>query len=332
MTAFIPCFAHAAGRARARVPALMSALACAFASVVAQGAPATGAPLPDVTIDASNVYPESMSSGPDGTLYIGSMKGTVYRARPGQAKATAWVQRSDANHILSLLGVLVDAPSHTLWLCSAAGTLLNPPIQGTSSLIALDLATGKPKGNWPFPAPVSTCNDITVAPDGSIYATDTPNGRIFHLAKGAAALELFVQDPVLRGIDGIVFSGDGLLYVNNVQRNQLLLVDVRPDGKAGPITPLELSQPVAGPDGFRLIEGKRFLLAEGNAGRIDEVTIHGARADIKVLRTGLISPPAVTLVGHTVYALEGKISYLFDPHLKGQDPGAFKAYAVPLNP
>ncbi len=58
--------------------------------------------------------------------------------------------------------------------------------------------------------------------------------------------------------------------------------------------------------------------------------ISGAHADIQVLRTGLQSPPAVTLVGNTVYALEGKILYLVSPALKGKDPGPFKAYAVPL--
>jgi len=87
---------------------------------------------------------------------------------------------------------------------------------------------------------------------------------------------------------------------------------------------------VAGPDGFRFIGGNRFLLAEGNAGRVDLVTISGVHADIQVLREGLQSPPAVTLVGHTVYALEGKILYLVSPALKGKDPGLFKAYAVPL--
>jgi hypothetical protein len=50
-----------------------------------------------------------------------------------------------------------------------------------------------------------------------------------------------------------------------------------------------------------------------------------------MLRDGLISPPAVTFVGRTAYALEGKIGYLFDPKLKGQDPGVFSAHAVPLD-
>ena len=103
------------------------------------------------------------------------------------------------------------------------------------------------------------------------------------------------------------------------------------DGKFSGLTELTLSQPVGAPDGFRLIRGHRFLLAEGSAGRIDEVTIEGDRAAIRPLKEGLISPPAVTWVGHTAYALEGKIGYLIDPKLKGQDPGPFKAYAVPLD-
>ena len=37
-----------------------------------------------------------------------------------------------------------------------------------------------------------------------------------------------------------------------------------------------------------------------------------------MLKEGLVSPPGVTLVGRTAYALEGKILYLIDPKLKGR--------------
>ncbi len=291
---------------------------------------AAAAPLPDIVMDGSNLYPESMSSGADGTVYIGSMKGIVFRARPGSAKATPWIKPTARNGILTLLGVLVDEPDHMLWLCSSPGTLRSPPVTGTASLMAFDLKTGRQRGNYPFPAPASVCNDISVAPNGDVYASDTPNGRILRLAKGEKSLTVFAEDARLKGIDGLVFGGNGVLYLNNVSRNQLLIVDIHSDGTAGPITPLVLSQPVAGPDGFRFIGSNRFLLAEGNAGRVDLVTISGIRADIQVLREGLQSPPAVTLVGNTVYALEGKILYLINPALKGKDPGPFKAYAVPM--
>lgn len=286
--------------------------------------------LSDVLIDDTNVFPESLSSTRDGTLYIGSMKGIIFKAPPNRTKAQAWIAPTPQNGLLSILGVLADERSHTLWVCSSPSPLRNPPAVGVSSLMAFDLKNGVQKGSYPFPGPPSACNDITIARDGTAYVSDTPNGRILTLAPRARSLTVWAQDERLKGIDGLVFSADQTLYVNIVSRNQLLQVDRNKDGSAGAITPLTLSQPVAGPDGFRLIRDRTFLLAEGNAGTIDEVTINGDRADIKVLRGGLMSPPGVTLVGHTVYALEGKIGYLIDPKLKGQDPGVFVVQAIPL--
>ena len=305
--------------------ALGAALAWAAMAVSALAAPAH-----DIRIDDVAVYPESMGAAPDGTLYVGSMKGMVFRARRGEAFAEAFIQPDARNGILSLLGVLPDSKSRTLWLCSSPSPLRNPPAVGTSSLMAFNLKTGTFKASYPFPAPAGACNDITVGPDGAVYATDTPNGRIFVLKPKAGALDLFASDPRLKGIDGIVFSGDGKLYLNIVSKGLLMRLDRGPHGAMTGLTTLTLSQPVAGPDGFRLIAGERFLLAEGNSGKIDEVTIHGDKADIKVLKTGLVSPPGVTMIGHTAYGLEGKILYLIDPKLKGQDPGPFVIHAIPL--
>jgi hypothetical protein len=304
---------------------VITAVAAAFVAAQAWAAPA-----PDILIDETAVYPESLSSAPDGSVYIGSMKGIVFRAAPGAAVAEPWIRPTADNGILSLLGVLVDAPHRTLWLCSAPTPLRTPPAVGVSSLMAFDLKTGAQKGAWPFPAPNSACNDITIAKDGTAFASDTPNGRIFTLKPGAKALELFAQDEKLKAIDGIVFSGDGTLYLNIVSKGLLMRLDRGPDGKFTGLTELKLSQPVAGPDGFRLIKANRFLLAEGNSGRIDEVVINGDSATIKVLKEGLVSPPGVTLVGRTAYGLEGKITYLFDPKLKGQSPEPFMVRAIPL--
>jgi sugar lactone lactonase YvrE len=288
-------------------------------------------PLPDVVIDDTNVYPESMSAAKDGTIFIGSMKGIIFRAAPGSPKAEPWIKPTQQNGLLSILGVLTDERSGTLWICSSPTPLRNPPAVGTAALMAFDLKTGSQKGVYPFPAPASVCNDITIARDGTAFASDTPNGRILKLARGAHALEVFAQDERLRGIDGLVLSSDGVLYANIVTRGLLVRVERAADGKFSDVTTLTTSEPVAAPDGFRLVRGRIFLLAEGNGGRIDEVTIDGDRAKVRMLRDGLISPPAVTLVGRTAYALEGKIGYLIDPKLKGQDPGPFIVHAVPFD-
>lgn len=305
---------------------------CAAALVAALVPLAAMAATPrDVRIDDALVFPESLSSGTDGSLYIGSMKGVVFRAPPGAAVAEPWIRPTAENGILSLLGVLADGRSRTLWICSSPSPLRTPPAVGVSSLMAFDLKTGAQKGVYPLPAPASACNDITIARDGTAFATDTPNGRIFVLKPGSRQLELFAADEKLKGIDGIVFGADGTLYLNIVSKGQLMRVERGPDGAFKGLTELKLSQPVAGPDGFRLIAGGHFLLAEGNSGRIDEVTITGDDAQIKVLKEGLVSPPGVTSIGRTGYALEGKILYLIDPKLKGQDPGPFLVRAIPLD-
>ena len=305
-----------------------TAIAAALAGLAAASS-ALAAPH-DVRIDDVAVYPESLSAGPDGSLYIGSIKGIVFRAPPGASMAEAWIQPTAANGILSLLGVLADGRSNTLWVCSSPNNFRTPPAKGVSALMAFDLKTGAQKGAWPLPAPASACNDITIGKDGSAYASDTPNGRIFVLKPHAKALELYAEDARLKGIDGIVFSGDGTLYANIVSKGQMVRVDRDKDGKFSGVTQLQLSQPAAGPDGLRLISGHRFLQAEGNSGKITEVTIDGDKATITVLKEGLLSPPGVTAVGKTAYAIEGKITYLIDPKLKGQEPGPFLVHAIPL--
>ena len=79
---------------------------------------------------------------------------------------------------------------------------------------------------------------------------------------------------------------------------------------------------------MRSVGSKTMLLVEG-AGRLDEVTINGDQAEIKVLKEDLSGPTAVTLVGGTAYVVEAKLNYRNDPKLRDQDPGPFRAVGVP---
>jgi len=286
-------------------------------------------PLPDIRIMDTQVFPESLSAASNGTIYIGSVAGNVYKVEPGTAEAHAWIQHSPDNGILTILGVLADENSNTLWLCSAPNFFGPERSQGISSVMAFDLASGAHKGSYPFPDG-GTCNDITLAEDGTVLATDTPGGRILALAPGASTLRVFGQSDLLRGIDGIAFSGDWTLYANNVQTQKIYRIAVNADDTMGALTELTLSHELGGPDGMRLIEGNRFIQAEGTIGRLSVVTIEGDSATLTVIDDALESSPGATVVGNTAYVLESNIQYLLNPDLRGQEPPAFMVLARPL--
>ncbi len=289
-------------------------------------------PRGDILIDGKGVHPESVTSGNDGSLYVGSITGTIYRAGPRDALAVPFIRPGSDNGLHAVFGVLADSKANRLWACSVANPFdkpAGPP--APSELVAFELTSGKLVGRWAFPAPGGTCNDISIAKDGSAYASDTPGGRILRLARGGSALQVVASDDRLKGIDGLAFGADGALYINNVQRNELWRVafPVGAGGKAE-LTQLKVSEKMGGPDGLRHIGNNRFLQAEGTSGRATLVTIKGDNATIQVLRDGLNSSPGITLIGHTVYVVEGKIQYLFNPELRGKDPGPFKAIAIAL--
>jgi hypothetical protein len=66
-----------------------------------------------------------------------------------------------------------------------------------------------------------------------------------------------------------------------------------------------------------------MLLVEG--GRLDEVTIDGDKADVKVLKEGMPGITAVTLVDGMAYVAEAKLNLRNDAT---KDPGPFRAIGV----
>jgi sugar lactone lactonase YvrE len=259
----------------------------------------------DVTLHEDKPFPESLTSTSEGALIIGSLaKGEVLRAPKGAATAEVWI-KPGTNGLQRVLGVLADQRSGTLWVCSSK----LPPNGAPTALKTFDLKTGAPKGGYDFPGDNALCNDIAIGPDGTAYATDTTANRIMRLKKGASA--------------------NDTIYVNTVTTGHLFRIPVSKDGAAGAIAQLKPSQELSRPDGMRTLGKNQFLLIEG-VGRLDRVTIEGDNAKIEVLKDGFNGPTAVTQTGNTAWVLEGKLNYMQDPKLKDQDPGPFKAQAVPL--
>jgi len=279
----------------------------------------------EITFADARIFPESLTSTKNGDLYFGALgQDAVYRAGKNDTQATVWI-KPKSNGLTTVLGVFADEKARTLWVCtSASGGRNGQPFVGETALKAFDLKTGAFKASYPFPGN-GLCNDVAVAKDGTVYAADTILARVLRLKKGATALDVWATDTMLlAGADGLALLDDGNLYINSVTQSTLLRIDVNKDGSAGKITKLETSRPLMGPDGMRSVGKKTMLLVEG--GRLDEVTINGDKAEIKVLKEGMTGITAVTLTGNTAYVAEAKLNLRNDAT---KDPGPFRAIGIP---
>jgi sugar lactone lactonase YvrE len=183
-------------------------------------------------------------------------------------------------------------------------------------LKAFALASGVGKVSVAFPGTGNLCNDMAVAPDGSVLVTNSLKPQILRLKPGAASLEVFVESQAFdqpkegAGLDGIAFGGDGNLYVNTYTNGEFLRVEVK-DGKSGGVTKLSPSRALKLPDGLRPTGGQSFIMAEGG-GSIDRVSVTGEAVQVETVRDGLAGPTGVALVGDALWAPEGQLSHLFD--------------------
>jgi sugar lactone lactonase YvrE len=293
---------------------------------------------PSIDLPGDRVFPESIASAKDGTLYVGSLgSGGIIRIKAGAAKAEMWI-KPGAFGSRSTFGVLADERSNTLWVCSNDLSALGVAIVSTetgSALKGFDLMTGQGKVSAKLPGDHSLCNDIAIGPDGSAFVTNSAAPQILRLPPGSNQLEVWADDPLLAppaggaGLDGIVFGTSGSLYVDTYTSGDLFRVELA-HGKAGKVTKIKLSRPLTLPDAIRPLGGNDFLIIEG-AGRLDRMRIQGDSAVIETLKEGYALPTGVAVVGRTAWVSEGQLSYVLDPAKRGQTPNLpFHIYSVPL--
>lgn len=302
--------------------------------ICAAVAPAVAGEAKPIEVPGDQAYPESMSAASDGTIYISSIaSGGVSRVTPGASKAEMWI-KPGAFDTRSTFGVLVDEKAKTLWVCSndvSGFGIPGPSSVAGSYLKGFDLASGEGTFSAAFPGTAHMCNDMVIAPDGTLYVTNTAAPQILRLKPGAKALEVWLENDLLApkngaGLDGIAFGSDGNLYVNTFGGNEFFRITLN-DGVPGSVTKLETSRPLTNPDALRQLSGNTFLMAEGG-GTLDRVTVNGDKVDVETLKDGLNGPTSVAKVGSTVWVGEGQLSHLFSPKENGPPKLPFEVVPV----
>jgi hypothetical protein len=286
----------------------------------------------EVTLSEPNIFPESITSTADGAVYVGSLvQPFISRALPGETTAKPWI-RFTGDQVGSTLGVLADSANRTLWACviEHPATTPQPPSPNArhTSLRSFDLATGAFRQRWPLPGEFNSCNDMTVMADRTVYISDPSNGRVLRLKPGAAAIDVFIKEDRLNGVDGIAVM-NGALYVNSISSGKVYRVPMDATGNAGPLVEIALSRPLQSPDGMRAL-GTRMYVAESRPMQVSMMVFDGDTATVTTIKGGYKNPTAVSPTGDTLWIGESKQNYWRDPALASQSPNPFVIYSIPL--
>lgn len=316
--------------------ALTASLVSAALSGCASMAPSLPPAPPQVVIDGERVFPESMASAADGSLFFGSIGNKmVYRAAPGSDKAEPFVQPG-TDGLQSTFGVFADSKSNTLYACSNAFGGAPGAAAPPATVYAFDLKTGATKGHYPFASKGGFCNDMATLPDGTLYATDTNNMEVEVLKKGASSLVVWAGSDGSLGkrggvIDGISLVGHRII-VNELAVSKLYSIDIGPGGVAGTPVEIKLDRPISRPDGMRTFGKSAVLIIEGgDGGKLEKVTFDGNNGKVELIKQGYPDGPvAVAVVGTTAYVCESQMAAMGGGG-RGR-PGAPAAPAPQLKP
>jgi outer membrane protein assembly factor BamB len=242
-------------------------------------------PVERLEITADGIAPESLTSDSRGAVFIGSATRKILRANAGERTAAPWATAPDDGPP-SIFGVFADDRARTLWACAGSVPAT------TSELYAFDLRTGKMKARFPLPSGHGICNDIAVARDGTVFATDSTNMQIVRLRKGARHLDIWAG--ATRGafgepngiVDGIAIVGNRV-FVNTLITRKLFGIEMRAEGDSGAIIEIALSRVLDGPDGMRSFGDSGLLVAEsGGDGGLAHVVVRANSGSVTTIQDG----------------------------------------------
>lgn len=192
-----------------------------------------------ITLPGAQVFPESITSTSDGTVYIGSLgEGGILRAVAGARHAVPFIHPgSFESH--SIFGVLADERSGTLWACSndlgergirvgkpppEAGhsvepsTSMQPPHSAESSASTEPSAPRESSQASGTPAASGTADSSPQAAGSALLAFDLKSGH------GKLRVTLPGEHPLC---NDVAVGPDGSVYVTNMLAGQILRLKLK---------------------------------------------------------------------------------------------------------
>jgi hypothetical protein len=270
-----------------------------------------------IELSGDDFFPEGIAASADGTLYVGSAnQGTIVRIPGGTTAPEEGEFLAAGIAERGVVGLTLDEARARLWFCDSSRAATS----SGADLVGINLDTGVEEVRHALPeraAPiagsdagesepestdagvlpllVTFCNDVVVAPNGNIFATDS-TGRVFRVAAADVDTEdsaqVWLDDPAISvpggsGPNGIDLVGNELILASK----NLVAVDATSDDPGSTLRVISLTEDGAaavlcGPDGLQTVPGSdnQIVLIENGScpaarARVVRVTldIDGAR-------------------------------------------------------
>ena len=259
-------------------------------------APAAAQSLTELWRTPGFAMPESVSYDP-GTdaLYV-----TNINSPDMSANGEGYISKlsPDGTIVEERFATGLNAPKGTF----VAGNTLY--VAGIEEVVEIDLTSGEIGIRHAVPG-ASFVNDVAVAEDGTIYATETMQAAIYTISGGEVSQ--LVTDPALAGANGIVIDGGQLLVATlgdlsqgfeNLTPSNVKAVDIA----SGAVTDYGSSEPIGMLDGIEHAEGG-VLVTDNGGGRLLKLDADGTLTEVGMTGAGSADLEYVSASGLVVVPL-----------------------------
>lgn len=222
-----------------------------------------------------------------GDLFLASIRKRKIIRVDAKGKVTDFITPHQ-DGIWGVSGIGLDKTRRILWACSTAfeaDEAYTEADKGHAALFGFHLADGKLVASFPLKTPGDDhfCDDLTVAPDGTVYVSDSAGYAIHKLAPGAKELTVVMGPEAGLSPQGSALSPDSKTLFFSNYSNGIYAIDLA-SGKVSWVKPT-VRQSLAGIDGL-VAHGTDLIAIQNGIGpsRVVELKLSADKSTITALR------------------------------------------------
>jgi sugar lactone lactonase YvrE len=279
------------------------------------------------SVNEPDLIPEGIAVDPrTRTFYLGSIRKRKVLAIGARGAVSTFVSPGQGG-LLGALGVKVDTRAELLWVASHGSRSTAGRAPGAAQpdgVLAFSLHDGSLRRRILFDDDAPHLpNDLAIAPDGTVYVTDSAAGRVLRIPPDREALVPVTPPDALVYPNGIARAPDGRLYVAHLRGIAIV------DPHAGSVTAMSTvpGAPLGGIDGLVLERGT-LLAVQNGIGRARMISIALDATGTRATKLAILeNDPAVLEIATTACVLDGALYTIANSQLR-----AFRHGDTPSHP